>query len=51
MHKSKWARRFDFEDPSFQEKLDFVMKPSLQMTKDLVKVVALIDSDPSNYFM
>ena len=32
------------------KKIAAIMNPSLQVTKDVVKVAAYIDSDPLNYF-
>lgn len=49
--KPKSEPKLGLSSHSYQAKIQAIMNPSLQTTKDLVKVAAFIDTEPLHYFV
>lgn len=48
--KPKTEPKLGQSSTSYNAKINSIMNPNLQLTKDLVKIAAYIDNEPLNYF-
>ena len=48
--KPKIEPKLGQSSTSYNAKINSIMNPNLQLTKDLVKIAAYIDNEPLNYF-